>query len=52
VRDVSRRIIRLYHGAVNEPGNGVLPAAFAIVPAGHMVYANAVPDARERCGHA
>ena len=46
------RIIRRRHVAVNEPGNGVFPAAFAIVPAGHVEYASAVPAACERCGHA
>ena len=45
-----QRIIRRHHVAVNEPGNRVFPVAFAIVPAGHVKYANAVPAACERRG--
>ena len=53
---VALRLIQLDHPsphvAVNEPGNRVFPAAFAIVPAGHVKYANAVPAACERRGSA
>ncbi len=51
-RGSSIRIIRRHHVAVNEPGNRVFPVAFAIVPAGHVKYASAVPAACERRGHA